>query len=74
MTRVSELNSPELDYWVAKAERRWFWCACYSPSTDWSVGGRIIDQQDITIDRNARNTKWLASVPLRIKEEVDDPS
>lgn len=59
--KVSELNGALLDYWVAKAEGKdspWFknevfGCVVkgkrYSPSTDWSQGGPIIEREKIML-------------------------
>lgn len=67
MKKVSELESSELDYWVAKAEgygtvfvnSAGCWiekyskkrnpAAPFSPSTDWSQGGPIIERERIEI-------------------------
>lgn len=64
MKKVSELEGAELDYWVAKAlggNTRIQFRVCYiekvcggwikySPSTDWSQGGPIIESADISLD------------------------
>jgi hypothetical protein len=73
--KVSELQGAELDYWVAKAEgkvcllnRKKAVCyvsGCtevYSPSTDWSRGGPIIDRDGITVE-----AIWPISGALPVK-------
>lgn len=72
MREVSELQGPELDYWVARAEIRngaiapsWWpmidHCGCllkdrfsdqqqpYAPSSDWAIGGPIIERVGIDL-------------------------
>jgi len=71
--KVAELNTPELDYWVAKAEGwildqendDWIFHSeaiigqkFYKPSTDWSQGGPIIEREHIWIFPFGR--KWLS--------------
>lgn len=60
--KVSELNPPELDYWVAQAEGLKpiemdtvnnccvVGALGYWPSTDWSQGGPIIEREGIELE------------------------
>jgi hypothetical protein len=55
MKKVSELEGPELDYWVATVEGMeprigangecYTFDGKYSPSSNWSQGGRIIERE-----------------------------
>lgn len=58
--KVSELEGAELDYWVAKAKGKinadnwnlWRNLRCgeeYNPSSDWDIGGPIIEDEQITV-------------------------
>lgn len=66
--KVAELTGAELDYWVAKAEGKDVWISpyrgnCYtdqdsgkySPSTDWSQGGPIIQREGIELRKDLRH-------------------
>ena len=79
--KTSELIGPALDWAVAVCqnveidennEPIWFddydMRANYSPSTNWSDGGPIIDQERIAIEWTSAG-KWRASV-----EWLDEPS
>lgn len=76
--KVSELTGAELDFYVAKAEglntiiddygecRIWI-SPCYrhySPSTDWSQGGQILEQEGISVEQTDKNpAQWMAIKP-----------
>jgi hypothetical protein len=81
--KVSELSGAELDYWVAKANgcgtgevwlednkcrlRVMRSSIVYSPSTDWSQGGPIIQKYGISLDHKGDgkyDAKFLAGKPM----------
>jgi len=71
--KTSELSGAELDMWVAKAEEKLAWISSngkvyteegwYSPSTDWSQGGPLIQREFVTIypETYTSGDLWFAS-------------
>ncbi|SOE82078.1 Protein of unknown function [Caballeronia arationis] len=69
---VKELRSGLLDYWVARAEGIMLLEGQeYSPSTDWSVGGPIIDKHEIGISP-LRGTWFAAGVEASYELQEGD--
>ena len=75
--KTSRLTGVLLDWAVAVCENLeldenkdpiWFddkgWLVRYSPSTDWSQGGPIIEQEDMKITRWDDYPNWTARHPL----------
>lgn len=72
--KVSELKDAQLDLWVGKAENEQGirivgdWCRVnrhgvgqeYSPSTDWSQGGPIIEREKIGVHWDSFLSIWKA--------------
>lgn len=74
--KVSRLSPPELDYWVARADlgapnqavfdsekyQKWWKerLLGYSPSTDWSQGGPIIESEGISLEK-IHEGRWSAN-------------
>jgi hypothetical protein len=72
--KVSELIDAKLDYWTGRAnavehlrliatgcvyrKSKEGWVYVYSPSTDWSQGGSIIQDNDIVVQRDGY--VWVA--------------
>ncbi len=66
---VKDLQGAELDYWTCKAEKRSYSASgspigppTYSPSTDWSQGGPIIEREKIEIVLGDDRGKWEAAI------------
>ena len=63
--QTSELTGAALDWAVAKCERKYFaqegekFKRAYSPSTDWSQGGPIIEEETIDLAPQITGT-WIA--------------
>lgn len=85
--KVSELEGAELDYWVAVTVGRHHrddvtryitlereahpHLEPYAPSTDWSQGGPIIEQFDMTLEGSlgqGADKQWLAMTPSSIHD------
>lgn len=65
--KVSELEGANLDYWVCKAYGRPYSASgspigppTYSPSTDWSQGGPIIEREKMDIGLHENGKDWVA--------------
>jgi hypothetical protein len=62
--KVSELSGGELDLWVSRAENRKL-DMLYMPSTDWAVGGPIIERERIDIQHGGWEWgAWRGSNPF----------
>jgi hypothetical protein len=72
--KVSDLLGPELDRWVAKAERVDVSVDTqlkFMPSTDWAQGGPIIEREGIQIaPMPAKGSTWCAISLGRIKDRA----
>jgi hypothetical protein len=71
--KTAELTGAALDWAVAKCEgkshivnapHKYF----YSPSTNWALGGAIIEREGINLDNYAKNPKWSAWTPAPERE------
>ena len=76
--KTSELQGPALDWAVTQCEGTrkdidfaW-WTEEYSPSTDWSQGGPIIEREGITV-RRYTDALWDASMG-RLNYVADGPT
>ena len=80
MKKVSELTGVDLDSWVLRAvspskdrSRRDGWAIryvndwSYHPSTDWNIGGLIIEREKISVFIGEDGNWWASTDP-----EVDD--
>jgi hypothetical protein len=83
--KVSELQGAMLDYWVARAEGKMtpsIRCGnpyysvpggqhYYSPSTDWSQGGPLVEREKITLEPNPYGLEqWAACHGPHDKEPI----
>jgi hypothetical protein len=57
--KTSELTGAALDWAVAECENVYCFDGSYTPSTDWSQGGPIIEREKIAIDWDG--AAWCAS-------------
>ena len=58
--KVSELNPPELDYWIAKIYWKHTPTGDWAPSIDWAEGGPLIEKYGLFLGVNVERTKWRA--------------
>ena len=84
--KTSELTGAALDWAVAKCEgykpeywdddRLCFtddWGADFEPSCDWSQGGKIIEREEISINRDFHlsRVEWAAWTPAPIRDDAE---
>ena len=60
--KTSELKDLALDWAVAKCEPTQCNPDHYSPSTDWSQGGPIIEREKIALAPDIHHTRWSATL------------
>lgn len=69
--KTNELTGAALDWAVAKCEGEftlaWFWDDCsgaeYMPSSNWQMGGAIIEREMITVECFYEESTWHAWTP-----------
>jgi len=68
MTKVAELQGVQLDYWVAKAQGIIMpqLLDSYSPSSNWSDGGPIIEREGISVNQHNNipdrpENRWIST-------------
>ena len=66
--KTSELTGAALDWAVSKCEDVYCFDCSYTPSTDWSQGGPIIEREGINLDNYAKNPQWSAWIPTPERE------
>ena len=82
MMKVADLNPPELDYWVAKAEG-WEWRKLKGPFTDygphdtghWWKDGKIVrwrkGHEFFAIETPPFSTNWSQGGPIMEREDIE---
>lgn len=58
--KTAELTGATLDRAVAKCEDVYCFDGTYTPSTDWSQGGPIIERKIVSIDKEEGGKRWAA--------------
>ena len=78
--KTSELSGAALDWAVAKAggtthiELVWETVrGKWSPSTNWALGGAIIEREDISVSREfaSNRVEWAAWTPAPIRDDAE---
>jgi hypothetical protein len=60
--KTSELTGAALDWAVAECEDVYCFDGSYTPSTDWSQGGPIIEREGVTLTQYDDYPNWSATL------------
>ena len=58
-------HAPVQVMYTPERKRSWY---IYTPSTNWSQGGPIIEREGINLDNYAKNPQWSAWIPTPERE------
>ncbi len=72
--KVSELSGVQLNWAVAKAERRTidYFRGIYKPSTDWAQGGPIIEREEIGLQCDPMGI-WVSVMVMKSQKHGQTP-